>query len=237
MSLLVAASGRQKSGRHLSSQSGSNLLAFLSCLHSGKHKAPGPSAGCEAGDSLSVSGGFGGRFGLVSEALFLSHASLGQLGISRNRRSVTSLLCQRPPGPRQEPRFPLSSSPGVSDWVKPGPSYTCVSGARLRGFPASVTLRGEIMGGVCRVPPGFLQFRTPTPSDGRTGLRVWIPNRSRACLLSEFLMAGKYSVRELWLGWVPLPQFLRHCSAQEERGRINSGSPRGSFGGTLVKRG
>lgn len=33
--------------RHLSFKSGSNLLAFFSCLHSGKHKAPGPSAGCE----------------------------------------------------------------------------------------------------------------------------------------------------------------------------------------------
>lgn len=35
----------------------------------GKHKAPWPSAGCEAGDSLSISWGFSGRFGLVSEAL------------------------------------------------------------------------------------------------------------------------------------------------------------------------
>lgn len=77
MSLQVAASGRQKSPRHLSSKSGSNSLESLSCLHSGKHKAPGPSAGCETGDSLSVSWGFGGRFGLVSETLFLSHASFG----------------------------------------------------------------------------------------------------------------------------------------------------------------
>lgn len=30
-----------------------------------------------------VSWGFGGRFGLVSEAFFLSHASFGQLGMSK----------------------------------------------------------------------------------------------------------------------------------------------------------
>lgn len=57
-------------------------VSFLLETHSGKHKAPGPSAGCETGEFV-VSWGFGGWFGLVSEA-FLSHASFGQLGMSKN---------------------------------------------------------------------------------------------------------------------------------------------------------
>lgn len=48
-------------------------------------------------------------------------------------------------------------------------------------------------------------------------------------------MAGKYSVRERCLGWVSPAPVSEALSAQEERGPINSGSPRGSLGGTLVK--
>lgn len=74
-------------------------------------------------------------------------------------------------------------------------------------------------------PLGLSSSEHPRPQMAELGLGEDAEQIPSLLTFTEYLMAGKYSVRERRFGWVPLPQFLRPVSAPEERRRINSRSP------------